>query len=157
MLTGIKVDFNNPERPRTRLPQETPRPQTGKRNRAELSRQLAASAAASLFIFDSGASLDLTPQLNVTTPAQPSVQHGNADPNLAEADRVADQRARLFDLQDSGKSSVELQARLNLLTERLERLDARVTASDLDTIDQLVRNAEERSRFLRGFEERFGC
>ncbi len=157
MLTNIDIDFTNSEQPRALVPLETSRASIGKRNRPELGRQLAVSAAASLLVFEAGAALDMTQPVEVTPAVTHAAQHGGASSHVSgDIERVADQRARLFALQDSGKDSVELQARLDLLTERLEKLDARVTVAHLDLIDQLVRSAEQRQQNLRRFEERFG-
>lgn len=75
---------------------------------------------------------------------------------LDDVERARRARVSLLARKYEGASSVEDDARIDILTERLRRLSPRVTKTDLETMSKMVEDLEEVSLNLEQIRENFG-
>ena len=157
MLAEIEIDFSSGTPERVAATAETALSPIRKWNRPDLGK-FALSAAAATLGFDTYAMAQ-----HVTQTVEPTTSIPEASPafdvrsqSVSEIERFADQRARLFALQDAGNKTVELQARLDMLTSKLQQLDARVSDEGLDVLERMMNGVQKRQENLRRFEQQFG-
>lgn len=78
------------------------------------------------------------------------------EPTEVLVDAARDTRVTLLARKYENGGSVEDEARLKILTERLRRLSPRVTTRDLDAVTVVVSDLERASKDLAAIRERFG-
>lgn len=157
MLAEIEIDFSSGTPQRTAATAETSLSPMRKWNRPDLGKFALSAAAATLGLdtYAMAQPLTQTAEPGTFIPQASPVFHTRSQ-SMSEIERFADQRARLFSLQDAGNKTVELQARLDMLTARLQELDARVSDEGLDVLERMMNGVQKRQENLRRFEQRFG-
>jgi hypothetical protein len=157
MLEEIEIDFSSGTPQRATPTVETMVSPMRKWKRPDLGR-VALSAAAATLVFDTYAMAQHVTQMAepLTCVPEASRAFDGRSQEVSEIERFADQRARLFALQDAGNKTVELQARLDMLTSKLQQLDARVSEEGLTVLERMMNGVQKRQENLRRFEQQFG-